>query len=148
MSNLDTLSQLLEEPRRQSLKEDLAEFARAAVGRQSGIAGMAVKAAFNAATRLNPAIVERGIDKLLPSVLGEFEPYWKDHPSGTSFADFVAPHAPELSQSLLQVFDAQANTLSNPTLANTYRSLRKRAEKLIAPEIPALSRLLDRHMQG
>ena len=78
MVNMSNLSQLLESETRSAVIKDLSQFVDETVAEQSGITGMAIKGAVTAATKVSPDIITRGLNKILPDMLGDLEPYWSD----------------------------------------------------------------------
>ena len=142
------LSQLLTPDRREAVVTDLASLADAAVARQSGLTGTAVKAAVAAAKKIDGDIVPKGVNRMLPDVLGDLQPHWQAYrdEGATDFGTFLADRGPRVVDSLMSIADRNAESISVAPLAKAYNGLRGRAARIIEPEIPELGRILERHM--
>ena len=71
------------------IQEELAE--------KSGISGTALKLAYKAATTFAPGHVRNMVEKLLPRMVEELEPFWTDFNAagGTEFGDYLAKRGDE-----------------------------------------------------
>ena len=143
------LSQLLTADKRDAVVADLAGFADATVAKQSGLTGTAIKAAVAAARKVDGDIVPKGINRMLPDVLGDLQPHWqafRADEGATDFGTFLAGRGPQVVDSLMAIADRHAESISVAPLAKAYNGLRGKAAKLIEPEIPELGRILQKHM--
>lgn len=142
------LSQLLNDDKREPVVADLTAFADATVAKQSGISGTAIKAAVAAARAIDGGIVAKGINRMLPDVLGDLQPHWQAfrEDGATDFGEFLAGRSDRVVDSLMSVADRHAEQITVAPLAKAYNSLRGRSAKLIAPEVPELGRILQKHM--
>lgn len=142
------LSQLLVGESRSAVVTDLADFVERTVSEQSGITGMALKGGVGAAKKVKATIVPAGINRMLPEMLGEMQPYWEQfRASGQEdFGQFLNPKADEVSDTILGVADKHAETINVPALQKVYQSLRGRAGKIVSPHVAELARILQRHM--
>ncbi|MDR7330610.1 DUF6918 family protein [Corynebacterium guangdongense] len=142
------LSQLLVGESRSAVVADLAAFVEHTVSEQSGITGMALKGGVGAAKKVKASIVPSGINRMLPEMLGEMQPYWEQFlASGQEdFGQYLNPKAGEVSDAILRVADKHAETINVPALQKVYQSLRGRAGKIMSPHVPELARILQRHM--
>ncbi|MDO5669908.1 MAG: hypothetical protein Q4G50_07875 [Corynebacterium sp.] len=144
------LSQLLSADKRAPLVDDLAGFAEATVAKQSGLTGTAIKAAVAAAKKVDGDIVPKGINRMLPDVLGDLQPHWQAFnadDNATDFGDFLASRSSQVGDSLMAIADRNAESITVAPLAKAYNGLRNKAAKLIEPEIPELGRILQKHMK-
>lgn len=146
---MSNLSQLLEPSKRPAVIADLAQFVNNTVSSQSGITGMALKGAVAAAKKIDSNIVEKGMSRLLPDMLGEIEQIWQEFEASpsTDFGAYVEPRSDDVTHSIMKVADKHAQSINVAALAKTYNSLRGKASKIIEPNVPDLARLLQRHMQ-
>lgn len=144
---MSDLSQLLVGETHSAVVKDLADFVEQSISEQSGITGMALKGGVGAAKKVSADIVPSGINRMLPEMLGEMQPYWEQfRASGQEdFGAFVAPKSDEVSDALLNVADKHAETVNVPALQKVYQSLRGRAGKMVNPHVPDLARILQRH---
>ena len=115
---MSDLSQLLVGETRPALVNDLAAFVEQAVSEQSGITGMAIKGGVGAARKVKSDIIPAGVNRMLPEMLGEMQPYWEQfRASGQEdFGAFVAPQSEGVSDALLNVADKHAETVGVPAL--------------------------------
>ncbi len=145
---MSDLSQLLREGKRPAVVSDLAAFVESQVAGQSGITGMAIKGAVGAARKVDKDIVSKGVNRMLPDVLGDLDPHWQSFQAdaSTDFGAFLAGRSPQVVDTLMSVADRNAEKITIPTLAKAYNSLRGKGAKFIEPAIPELGRLLQRHM--
>ncbi len=142
------LSQLLTDDKRDAVVADLTAFADATVGKQSGLTGTAIKAAVAAAKKVDTNIVSKGVNRMLPDVLGDLQPHWQAYQDegATDFGAFLAGRGPQVVDSLMSIADRNAESITVAPLAKAYNGLRGKAAKIIEPEIPELGRILQRHM--
>ncbi|RSZ61926.1 hypothetical protein EAH68_10610 [Corynebacterium hylobatis] len=142
------LSSLLTDNKRDAVVADLAALADAAVGRQSGISGTAIKAAVAAAKKIDADIVAKGVNRMLPDVLGDLQPHWQtfQEDAEQDFGTFLAGRNDAVVDSLMAVADRNAESITVAPLAKAYNSLRGKGAKVIGPEIPEFGRILQKHM--
>lgn len=145
---MPSLSHLLEPSTRPSVVADLARFVSNTVAAQSGLTGIALKGAVAAARKIDSNIVEKGISRLLPDILGEIEPLWQEFEASPSsdFGAYVEPRSTEVTDAVMNVADKHAQSIDVAALAKAYDSLRVKASKVIGPNVPELARILQRHM--
>lgn len=142
------LSSLLTDNKRDAVVADLAALADAAVGRQSGLSGTAIKAAVAAAKKIDAGIVAKGVNRMLPDVLGDLQPHWQafQQDAEQDFGTFLAGRNDAVVDSLMSVADRNAESITVAPLAKAYNSLRGKGAKVIGPEIPEFGRILQKHM--
>ena len=141
-------SQLLTTGKREAVVADLAAFADATVAKQSGITGTAIKAAVAAARKVDANIVSKGVNRMLPDVLGDLQPHWQAYQDegATAFGAFLAGRSAQVVDSLMAIADRNAESITVAPLAKAYNGLRGKAAKVIEPEVPELGRILQKHM--
>lgn len=143
------LSQLLAADKRGALVGDLAASADTIVSQQSGLTGTAIKAAVAGARKVDGDIVPKGINRMLPDILGDLQPHWqafRADEGASDFGTFLAGRSPQVVDSLMAIADRNAESITVAPLARAYNGLRGKAAKLIEPEIPELGRILQKHM--
>ena len=145
---MSSLSQLIESPKRSAVASDLAAFVEDAVSQQSGITGMAIKGAVAAAKKIDSGIVPKGMNRMLPDIVEGVEPLWQEFTASgqEDFGAFLQPRSAEVTDIIMGVADRNADSISVPTLAKAYSSLRGKASKIVEPQVPALARILQKHM--
>ncbi|AGF71024.1 DUF6918 family protein [Corynebacterium halotolerans] len=145
---MSDLSQLLSDEKRPAVASDLAAFVESQISEQSGITGMAIKGAAAAARKVDSNIVPKGVNRMLPDLLGDLDPHWQafQADASTDFGEFLAGRSPQVVDALMSVADRNAEQISIPALAKAYNSLRGKGAKLITPAVPELGRILQRNM--
>ena len=118
------------------IQEELAE--------KSGISGTALKLAYKAATTFAPGHVRNMVEKLLPRMVEELEPFWTDFNAagGTEFGDYLAKRGDEVADALLKVTDDRAAASSRPVIIKAYRSVRSGAAKHVKAALPQVGDLV------
>lgn len=142
------LSQLLLADKRAALTADLAKFADGHVKAQSGITGIAIKGAVGAAKKVDSNIITKGVNRMLPDILGDLQPHWEDfnHAADTDFGTFLVGRKDQVIDSLMSVADRNAEQITIPALAKAYNGLRGKGAKIIEPAIPEFGRIVQKHM--
>lgn len=142
------LSQLLTDDKRPHVVADLAALADTTVDKQSGISGTAIKAAVAAAKKIDGDIVTKGVNRMLPDVLGDLQPHWQafQETPEQDFGAFLDGRHDMVVDSLMSTADRNAEQITVAPLAKAYNALRGRGAKVIGPEIPELGRTLQKHM--
>lgn len=142
------LSQLLLAHERTALTADLAELADENVKAQSGITGIAIKGAVGAAKKVDSNIITKGVNRMLPDILGDLQPHWQDFSKATEadFGAFLIGRKEQVIDSLMSVADRNAEQITIPALAKAYNGLRGKGAKIIEPAIPEFGRIVQKHM--
>ena len=142
------LSQLLSADKRESVVADLTEFVDSTVAQQSGLAGTAIKTAVAGAKKIDSDIVTKGVNRMLPEILGDLQPHWTAFTADPSedFGNFLAGRSDQVVDALMAVADRNAEQINVPALAKAYNALRGKGAGIIEPTIPELGRILQRHM--
>jgi hypothetical protein len=108
----------------------------------SGISGTAVKLAYKTVITFAADHVRYTVEKLLPQMVEQLEPYWADFNAsgGSEFGDYLTKRGDEVSESLLSVTDASAAAPSaRPTITKAYGAVRGSAAKHIGAALPRLA---------
>ena len=114
---------------------------------KSGISGAAIKLAHKTAKTFAKGYLRHTVEKLLPDLVTELEPYWADFVgSGASgFGDYLVKRGDEVSGALLSVSDAQARTSERPVIIKAYGTVRGSAGKHITAALPAVGALVEKY---
>src|SRR5215472_10931003 len=114
------------------IQEELAE--------KSGISGTALKLAYKAATTFAPGHVRHMVEKLLPRMAEELEPFWADFNAagGTEFGDYLAKRGDKVA-------DGRAAASNRPVIIKAYRSVRSGAAKHVKAALPQVGDLVLRY---
>lgn len=148
MVSMPNLSQLLEPQVRPALIKELSEFIQQTVSEQSGISGMAIKGAVSTATRVNADIIPKGINQILPDMLGDLEPRWAEFEKAgaTDFGAFLDKDSAQVADAAMSTADRHAERINVAPLAKAYKSLRNKGAKIVEGKVPELGRILQNHV--
>jgi hypothetical protein len=136
---------LLAPDRRPATIDEFVALVEAEVASKSGLGGAAVKAAFGAATKLNPKIVRRAVSSMLPDFLDGLDPLWAARADAT-FADTLQSRSTEATDALLSVTDGRAAKPKHASLAKIYSMIRPKAAKHVTEALPRLGRTIEQLM--
>ena len=141
---MSDLSALLTETTRPTVVRDLAELVDTTASSQSGLTGMAIKSALGAVRKAQPDAVAKGIDRFLPEIVRELTPYWEAYSPEQSagFGNYLASREEDVTSSILKLGDAFAD---RGPVQKVYRSLRGKASSIVAPALPQLGDIVERH---
>jgi hypothetical protein len=143
-----TLQEILLTPAtRPQVTADCLTLIKREVSAKSGISGTAVKLAYKTVNAFASGYLQSMVEKLLPDMIAKLEPYWADFSaSGASdFGDYLAKRGDEVSEALLSVTDARAQTSHRPTILKAYRSVRGGAAKHVTAALPAVGALVQKY---
>ncbi len=142
-----TLTQLLLQPgKRPAVVTDCVALVDAEVDSKSGLAGIAVKAAYAVVKKVKPGIIREAVDHLLDEFVARLEPF---HAAAVEAGAPVGPaftaRAEEIANALLAVTDARAARSRHKTIKAAYEKLRPMGVKHTAAAVPGIARLLEKH---
>lgn len=140
------LNALLAETTRPTVVAELSQLAESTIASQSGLTGMALKTGVAAVKKSNADAIPWGIERFLPELVSALTPYWEayDPASSAGFGNYLASRGDDVVASLLEVGDRAAE--SGPASAGrVYTSLRGKAVKILAPVLPELGDIIERH---
>ena len=114
------------------------------VAEKSGVSGTAVKLAYKTVNTFMPGHIRHMVEKLLPEMVGQLEPYWTDFSAsgGAEFGDYLAKRGDEVSEALLSVTDAHAAASGRPTVIRAYGTVRGSAVKHVEAALPDVGDLV------
>ncbi len=117
------------------------------VSAKSGVSGTAVKLAYKTAKTFASGYFQATVENLLPDMVAELEPFWADfEASGASgFGDYLVKRGEEVSEVLLSVTDARAETAQRPTILKAYRAVRGGAAKHVVAALPNVGSLVQKY---
>ena len=143
-----TLQETLLEPgTHPQVTADCMSLIQQEVSSKSGVSGTAVKLAYKTVSTFASGYLHSMVETLLPEMVGQLEPYWADFTaSGASdFGDYLTKRGDEVSEALLSVTDARAETSERPTILKAYRAVRGSAAKHVAAALPAVGALVQKY---
>ena len=102
------------------------------VSELSGISGTAVKLAYKTVNAFMPGHVRNMVEKLLPQMVDQLEPYWEDFSTsgGSEFGDYLAKRSEEVSEALLSVTDSAGRESNRAAVVKLYNAVRGGAATL------------------
>ena len=143
-----TLQEILLTPDTQpQVTADCLTLIKQEVSAKSGVSGTAVKLAYKTVNAFASGYLQSMVENLLPDMIAKLEPYWADfNASGASgFGDYLAKRGDEVSDALLSVTDARAQTSERPTILKAYRTVRGGAAKHVRAALPAVGALVQKY---
>lgn len=114
----------------------------AEVARKGGLGGMALRAGYAAVKGLQPGIVGKALDALLPHFLPRVQAHVDAGRAAGDLPGYFAKHADAIAEALLSVTDEKVARSPNPVIAKTYAALRGQAKTHTAEAVPAVGKLL------
>jgi hypothetical protein len=117
------------------------------VAGKTGISGAAVKVAYKTAKTFARGYLQQTVEKLLPGLVTELEPYWAEFgdSDGSGFGDYLVKRGDEVAEALLSVTDARARMSGRPVIIKAYGTVRGGAVKNITAALPAVGTLVEKY---
>ncbi len=148
---MKSLKEILEEPRvYPRVVEDCLQVLDEEVSRKSGLSGMAIKGAYKILKSVqNGRVLRKAVETLLPEFAQKLDPYYLDYCRQNepgSWEAFLRPRYETIAHELLEITDARAERAKERALRSAYEKLRPRAHKEVVASLPALARIMERHL--
>lgn len=135
---------LSDEAKRASIVDEVCNLVDGEVGKQRGISGVAVKAAFKLVQGVKPGFVRRVVEHLLPEFAAALEPIReKAVGQGQSVSAYFNAHTQEVAEVLLAVTDDRAQSSEHGSVKRAYSKLRGSARKNVEGAVPGLGRIVE-----
>lgn len=114
---------------------------------KSGVSGTAVKLAFKTVTSFAPTYYQDKLVQFLPVLADELQPYWTEYGAsgGSGFGDYLAKHGEKVTNALLSVTDARAESSGRPTIVKAYKAVRGSAAKHVEAALPRVGELVSKY---
>ncbi|MFM7203178.1 MAG: DUF6918 family protein [Myxococcota bacterium] len=145
-----TLAEVLLNPsNRPKVIRDCVGVLEGEVDRKGGLSGIAIKTGFKVLKTVKPTMVEDSMDGLLDEFVEKLEPIhteYMTHHKGTPLDGFLGKNASRIANVLLGITDVRAQRSTHSVVKGTYEKLRPTAAKHIEEAMPAVARLLRKHM--
>jgi hypothetical protein len=138
---------LLDAAKRPSVVTDLNNLVETQVDGKGGVSGLAVKGTFKLVKAIKPGIIENAVDDLLDNVVKTLDPYYaKFQGEGAgSLADYFVANQEAISNELLAVTDARAESTSKDAVKKAYSKLRPSAQDNVKEALPGLAGIILKH---
>ncbi|MCP4680336.1 MAG: hypothetical protein GY854_33575 [Deltaproteobacteria bacterium] len=142
---------LLQDTTRPSVVQDCVQLVDNEVASKKGVTGMMVKAGYKAFRAVKPSIVKEAVEILLDEFVkvldGHYTEYEESHPDrSTSFETWATARDKRIADNMLGVTDAIMDRSNKTALKKIYQGMRKIAEKNVAQAVPAVARLVAKHV--
>ncbi|TNE48918.1 MAG: hypothetical protein EP343_13625 [Deltaproteobacteria bacterium] len=150
----ESLSAMLEDDpgRRAQVVQDAVVVLDQEVSSKRGAVGLLIKGGFKVIKNLRGGkMVESLIDFLLDEFVEALDPYYqsyKEQDAGSrgTFTSYLSARDAEVAEALLSVTDARRQRASTKVLIKTYDRLRPTALKHVQEGVPAVGRLMEKHI--
>jgi len=137
---------LTADAKRKEVIADCAKLLDEEVASKSGFSGLAVKAAFATVKALKPGMIPHAIDDLLDEFVDKVDPFYQAAKEAKQPVDsYIAGHAAEIAEALLQITDGRAARTKHGTIKKAYEKLRPAGKKHTTEAMPRVGRLILKH---
>lgn len=110
--------------------------------------GFLIKSAYATIKAIKKRFIPEVVDGMLDDWLGKLQPHydkWSVQKT-TSFSEYMIARSDDVAEDLLSVTDARAAKTSHTTAKKMYDKMRDGAKKNVIEAIPALGKLLEKHL--
>ena len=111
--------------------------------------GFIIKSAYATIKAIKKQFIPEVVDTMLDEWLGKLQPHydrWAANKTSSSFSDYVVARSDDVAEDLLSVTDGRAARTSHTTAKKMYGRMRDGAKKNVVEAIPALARLIEKHL--
>jgi len=148
---MKSLKEILQNPEiHRDVVRDGMRTLEAEVSGKSGLAGLAIKGAFKVLKNVQHGkALQRAVEVLMPDFIDKLDPYfvrYQKEGKGSTWTDFLRPHFDAIADQLLMVTDAKVRQTEHQLVRATYEKLRPKARKEVIASLPALARMMERHI--
>lgn len=137
-------------PKRPAVVADCVALIDAEVAAKGGISGLAIKGGYAVVKAMKPGMIPNAMNNLLDEFLAAMEDSWAEfqaHGQGRSLESYLAPKKREVANRLLAITDRRRDRVDNEALKKAYNKLRGYAQDNVEAAVPAVARLVERHMK-
>ena len=144
---MPSLKETLTTPgKRQDVIADCVTVIDEEVGSKGGFSGLAVRAAYATVKALKPGMIPHTIDDLLDEFAEKIDPFYQAAKVAQQPVDaYIAGHAADIAEALLQITDGRAAKTKHGTLKKAYERLRPTGKKHTMEAMPRLGKLIQKH---
>jgi hypothetical protein len=133
---------------RQQIATDCMALVEQEISAKSGVSAAALKLAYAAVTTFAPGYYQGTVEKLVPKMLRQLQPFWADYQSGGAggqFGDYLVGRGQDVSTALLAVTDDIARGSKRAVVVKAYNAVRDGAGKHIEAALPAVGALVEKY---
>jgi len=143
---------LLQEDKRPTVIKDCAKLVDDEVAGKRGITGVMIKGGYKAFKAIKPRIVTDAVDHLLDDFAGVLDGQYQTYIDGdpdmkVPFDRWAGDRDMEIADGLLGVTDDIMARSDKRALKKIYNGLRKVAQRNVAEAVPAVGRLVIKHLE-
>lgn len=137
---------LKDSARRAAVVSDTVDLIEAEVKSKSGFRGAAIKTGFKAFKKIQPGVMHKAVNKLLPHFAPAVDPHYAKAVDAGDPKAYFTKNADAIADDLLAVTDAKARGADNGVMLKIYNGLRGQAKQHTAAAMPGLAVLIQRHV--
>jgi hypothetical protein len=132
---------------KQQITADCMALVEQELDAKSGVSAAALKIAYKAVTAFAPGYYQSTVEKLVPRMLQQLQPFWADFQAGGGgqFGDYLVNRGEEVSEALLAVTDGMARGSSRGVVVKAYNAVRDGAGKHLEAALPSLGGLVEKY---
>ena len=143
------LAAVLNDPlRTEKIEQDCVALIEAQVAAKKGVAGLALRGVFKALKAIRPGILKDAVKRLLPQFVPPLEPHVERGCQRGGLQAHFESHRAEIADALLAVTDERAQRSSQRAIVRCYRGARSAARKHTMQALPAVAKLIERHIDS
>ncbi len=138
------VDKLAKDPVRQLVLADCVDLIEAQVKQK----GFVIKSAYATIKAIKKRFIPEVVDSMLDEWLEKIQPHydkWSAQKTST-FSDYVVARSDDVAEDLLSVTDGRAERSSHTTAKKMYGRMREGAKKNVVEAIPALSKMIEKHL--
>ncbi len=132
--------------KRQQVIDDACRVLDEEVADKSGLAGIAVKAAYAVVKGIKPGFIRQAIDHLLDEFLDALSPFAQEaEEKKVKPGSLILQNPAKLANAMLAITDQRAQKAESGVVRKSYDKLRPAAQKHVEAAVPRLAKLLDKY---
>lgn len=145
---MTTLQEILaDNSRKKNLISDCVVLIDTEVSSKGGLSGIAVKTGYKVVKSIKPGFIEGAVEALLEPFADKLQPVADAaKEKGVSIREHFVVERSRVAEALLSVTDARADRSHHATVKSAYSKLRPSAKKHVEEAIPALGKLVEKHV--
>jgi hypothetical protein len=138
------VEKIAKEPNRQVVIHDCV----ALIDSQVKQKGFVIKSAYATIKAIKKSFIIETVDGMLDEWLGKIQPHYEKWSANqtSSLSDYLVSRSDEVAEDLLKVTDGRAERTSHTTAKKMYGRMRDGAKKNVIEAIPALSKMIEKHL--
>ena len=110
--------------------------------------GFVIKSAYATIKAIKKRFIPEVVDSMLDEWLEKLQPHYDKWSAAktSSFSDYVIARSDDVAEDLLSVTDGRAARTSHTTAKKMYGRMRDGAKKNVIEAIPALGKMIEKHL--